>query len=94
MGPNRTLQDPRVPYKTPKELVGACGILWDCYLLILKLAQLYILARVALYCNKETNDAIQYNASYKAKQNDAKLLIVGDDTSLHPGEKSCKAEPD
>ena len=33
MGPNRSLEDPRVPYKTPKELMGAdvelCGIVAD-----------------------------------------------------------------
>jgi len=59
MGPKRTLQDPRVPYKTPKELMGACGILLYCS--VLKLAQ------IALYCNKETNDAMQYYANYKAE---------------------------
>lgn len=39
---------------------------------------------VALYCNKETNDAIQYNTMQvtkqrldQSKQNDAKLLILG-----------------
>ena len=31
MGPSRTFQDPRVPYKTPKELMGAFWILLDCY---------------------------------------------------------------
>ena len=87
MGPKRTLQDPRVPYKTPKELMGACGILLYCS--VLKLAQ------IALYCNKETNDAMQYYANYKAetqwcKTIDCWLQMMILQSCPHPGEKVAR----
>ena len=83
MGPNRTLQDPRVPYKTPKELLG--GILWDWYLIkVLNIVTCTIVYIGTLHCIAIKKEMMQYNTMQVTKQrldqsklNDAKLLILG-----------------